>query len=66
MVICGCPPENEIAMPARIQDLCPVASKPSPIINIETKSEIRVNSCYNNIALGFSSRHACGGMDCGE
>lgn len=66
MVICGCPPINEIDAPEKIIELCPVATPFEPIIKVETRIEIVNKNCFNNLAIGFSSRRACGGMNCGE
>lgn len=66
MVICGCPPINVIDLPEKIVELCPVAKPSEPIIKVETKIEIVNKNCFNGLAIGFSSKRACGGMDCGE
>ena len=66
MVICGCPPINEIQQPKQIVELCPKPKPIEPIIKLETKTETINKNCFNNLAIGFSFRRACGGMDCGE
>ena len=66
MVICGCLTINTIELPEAIAELCPVTSIPEPIIKIETRTETVNKNCFNAMAVGFSAKRACGGMDCGK
>lgn len=66
MVICGCPDTTTIPVPEKLVELCPTPETPSPLIKIEGHKETIVKNCFNSLAIGFSRKSSCGGMDCGE
>ena len=66
MVNCGCTPVNTLDIPKPIIELCPTIIEPVPIIKIETAVETINKNCFNGLAINFSYKKSCGGMNCGE
>ena len=66
MVECGCQPRQNITMPELIKELCPAPKKPTPLIEVKTETRPIVKNCFNSLAVGFSKRNSCKGIDCGN
>lgn len=66
MVECGCLPRQNIIAPEPIDELCPAPPKTTPIIQVKTKTMPTVKNCFNALAVGFSKRNSCKGIDCGN
>lgn len=66
MVECGCEPRQNIMSPEPIIERCPTPIKELPIIQVKSEIVPTVKNCFNSLALGFSNRNSCKGIDCGN